>query len=68
MFGVQIHFLFIVGVCMMVQRCVKVTIFVEVQKEHESILFSLTPSFVDLQCVAKLALKDVRDKTRTDRK
>ena len=67
MFGLQIHSILVVGF-MMVQRCVKVTIFVEVQKEHESILFSLTPSFVDLQCVAKLALKDVRDKTRTDRK
>ena len=68
MFGVQIHYVFIVGVFMMVQRCVKVAVFVEVQKKHESILFSLSSSFVDLQCVAKLAIKDVRNEGGTDRK
>ena len=67
-FGVQIHSLFIICVFMMVQRCVKVAVFVEIQKEHQSIFFSFSSSFVDPQCVAKLAIKDVRNKRRTDRK
>ena len=66
--GVQIHPTFPADACILFQRCEEITILVEVQQEHQPILFPFPSSFIDLQCVAELALKDVGDKGGTDGK
>ena len=63
---VKIHFIFIRVVLMMVFSGVKVSVLVEVEKHQHAVLFSLPSSLVDPQCVAELALKDVRNKGGTD--
>ena len=64
--GVKIHFIFIRDVLMMVFSGVEVSVLVEVEKYQQPVLFSLPSSLVDPQCVAELALKDVRKKGGTD--